>query len=76
MRIAPSPRKSILDLCAQTEIDTPAPAAPGPLYNTGELNAPCNDWTSLSVICFGVCELTIRRNRSAAPSVAQFPVVD
>lgn len=25
------------------------------------LNQVINNWTSLSVICFGVCELTIRR---------------
>jgi len=28
------------------------------------LNPLCNDWTSLSVICFGVCELSIRQIRA------------
>jgi hypothetical protein len=29
------------------------------------LDPLCNDWTSLSVICFGVCELSIRQNLAA-----------
>ncbi|CAD5228804.1 unnamed protein product [Bursaphelenchus okinawaensis] len=83
MRIAPLPRQLTSDSCAQASssdysiADFSADAPPAPfLYNTAELNAPCNDWTSLSVICFGVCELTIRRLRSAAPSRSCGTVVD
>lgn len=49
-----------------SSLDFVAPKNKVLLPTVDPLNTPCKEWTSLSVICFGVCELSIRQIRAAA----------